>query len=274
MEGNRIEVEVDGSPTPSIQWLKNGQEVKDDLSDGKKHALVVSPTESSSNYSVIVKSGDQSSSSDQISGNVTIRSDPALKDVTVHLNTEVILTVNTSEYNRSDITWSKESVTSGTAESRSASYKLQVTQTSEKIAAPAPTTPSEPVVKPKIKRGLSDVSAIQNQKDTELVVETETSISESSSSKESRAVKWFVDDIEIVEIDTRYKIVTEESSGTYKLIVKEANEGTAGLYKCKISNEAGYSETSAEFTVSSKPEFMQELEDREALEGKAIFSPS
>lgn len=272
MDGTRIEVEVDGSPTPSIQWLKNGEEVKDDLSDGKKHALVVSPSDSSSNYSVIVKSGDQSSSSDQISGNVTIRSDPALKDVTVHLNTEVILTVNTSEYNKSDITWSKESVTPGTGESRSASYKLQVTQTSEQIAAPAATTPNEPVVKPKIKRGLSDVSALQNQKDTELIVET--SISESSSSKESRTVKWFIDDIEIVEIDTRYKIMTEESSGTYKLIVKEANEGTAGVYKCKISNEAGYSETSAEFTVSSKPEFMQELEDREALEGKAIFSSS
>lgn len=270
MDGKRIEVEVDGSPRPSIQWLKNGQEVKDDLSDGKKHALVVSPSDSSSNYSVIVKSGDQSCSSDQISGNVTIRSDPALKDVTVHLNTEVILTVNTSEYNKSDITWSKESVTPGTADSRSASYKLQVTQTSEQIAAPVATTPNEPVVKPKIKRGLSDVSALQNQKDTELIVET--SISESS--EESRAVKWFVDDIEIVEIDTRYKIVTEESSGTYKLIVKEANEGTAGVYKCKISNEAGYSETSAEFTVSSKPEFMQELEDREALEGKAIFSSS
>ena len=270
MDGKRIEVEVDGSPTPSIQWLKNGQEVKDDLSDGKKHALVVSPSDSSSNYSVIVKSGDQSSSSDEISGNVTIRSDPALKDVTVHLNTEVILTVNTSEYNKSAITWSKESVTPGTAESRSASYKLQVTQSSEQIAAPVETTPSEPVVKPKIKRGLSDVSALQNQKDTELIVET--SISESSSSEES--VKWFVDDIEIVEIDTRYKIVTEESSGRYKLIVKEANEGTAGVYKCKISNEAGYSETSAEFTVSSKPEFMQELEDREALEGKAIFSSS
>lgn len=266
MEGKRIEVEVDGSPKPSIQWLKNGQEVKDDLSDGRKHALVVSPSDSSSNYSVIVKS----SSSDQISGNVTIRSDPALKDVTVHLNTEVILTVNTSEYNKSDITWSKESVTPGTGESRSASYKLQVTQTSEQIAAPAASTPSEPVVKPKIKRGLSDVSALQNQKDTELIVET--SISESS--KESREVKWFVDDIEIVEIDTRYKIVTEESSGRYKLIVKEANEGTAGVYKCKISNEAGYSETSAEFTVSSKPEFMQELEDREALEGEAIFSSS
>ena len=268
MDGKRIEVEVDGSPTPSIQWLKNGQEVKDDLSDGKKHAVVVSPSDSSSNYSVIVKSGDQSSSSDQISGNVTIRSDPALKDVTVHLNTEVILTVNTSEYNKSDITWSKESVTPGTGESRSASYKLQVTQTSEQIVAPAASTPSEPVVKPKIKRGLSDVSALQNQKDTELIVES--SISESS--KES--VKWFVDDIEIVEIDTRYKIVTEESSGRYKLIVKEANEGTAGVYKCRISNEAGYSETSAEFTVSSKPEFMQELEDREALEGKAIFSSS
>ena len=269
MDGKRLEVEVDGSPTPSVQWFKNGQEVKEEFSDGHKHALVVSPSDSSSNYSIIVKSGKSTLpvSNDEVSGNVVIRSDPVLKDVTVHLNSEVILTVNTSEYNKSDITWSKEPAPQSTAETRTASYKLQVTQTSEASVAP-PAAPKEPVVKPKIKVGLSNVSALQNQKDTTLTVETETIISEINSSSEKRTVKWFVDDIEIVEIDTRYKIVTEETSGTYKLIVKEANEGTAGIYKCKIANEAGYDETSAEFTVSSKPEFMQELEDREAMEGE------
>lgn len=261
MDGKRLEVEVDGSPTPSVQWFKNGQEVKEEFSDGHKHALVVSPADTGSNYSITVKSGSSEQPNDQNSGNVVIRSDPVLKDVTVHLNSEVILTVNTSDYNKSDITWSKESATPATAESRTASYRLQVTQISEVSTVP-PTGIKEPVIKPKIKRGLSNISALQNQTDTELLVETETS-SEST-------VKWFIDDIEIVDIDTRYKIVNDKSSGTHKLIVKEANEGTAGIYKCKVANEAGYDETSAEFTVSSKPEFMQELEDREALEGEYV----
>lgn len=86
MDGKRLEVEVDGSPIPSVQWFKNGQEVKEEFSDGHKHALVVSPTDKSSNYSITVKSGSSEQPNDQTSGNVVIRSDPVLKDVTVHLN--------------------------------------------------------------------------------------------------------------------------------------------------------------------------------------------
>lgn len=262
MDGKRLEVEVDGNPTPTVQWFKNGQEIEEEFSDGHKHALVA--TDSTSSYSIVVKSG---TTYNVTSGNVMIRSDPVLKNVAVHLNSEVILTVGTTEYNKSDISWSKVSTTPGISDTKTTSYKLEVVQVSELPAAPLAPPPKAPVAKPKIKRSLSNVSALQNQTDTELIVETEMITTNESSSETTRTVKWFIDDIEIVEIDTRYKIVNEESSGTYKLIVKEANEGTAGVYKCKIANEAGYDETSAEFTVSSKPEFMQELEDREALEG-------
>lgn len=117
----------------------------------------------------------------------------------------------------------------------------------------------ETVTKPKIKRGLSNIIASDGQKDTELSVDVDMS-SESS-------IKWFIGDVEITETDTRYKIVNDKSSGACKLIVKEANEGTSGVYKCKVSNEAGSDETSATLSVSSKPKFTKELKDQEAREG-------
>lgn len=127
--------------------------------------------------------------------------------------------------------------------------------------------PEEPVAKPKIKRGLSNINADHGQKDIELTVETEAA----SGTEKSRQVKWFIGDIEITETNKKFKIVNDESSGAHKLIVLEANEETAGLYRCQISNEAGSDETSAALAVSRKPEPKPEPVEEPAAPGLLPF---
>lgn len=125
--------------------------------------------------------------------------------------------------------------------------------------------PKPPVVKPSITNGLSGVNALQGQKDLEFNVQTDPAGADGSPS----TVKWYVNDEEISETDPKYQIVKDDLTGAYKLIVKEANDGTAGTYKCQITNEAGCAETSSELSVSSKPEFSLGLEDHEAPEGQS-----
>lgn len=121
----------------------------------------------------------------------------------------------------------------------------------------------KPGKKPVFTSTLSDVSALHDQEN--ITLEVGVSVEDGQPK-----VRWFIDDIEIVEIDGRYLITSEDGGAKHKLLIRVADEGTAGTYKCVASNDDGESETSAEVTVSSKPEFMQGLEDRESLEGESI----
>jgi len=100
---------------------------------------------------------------------------------------------------------------------------------------------------------------MQDEVDIELTVELDK---ESASTSETK-IRWFIDDIEIIEADNRFKMVSE-SSYIFKLIIRKADEfRTVGRYKCVATNRFGSSETSAKFDVHSPPKFIESLTDKE-----------
>lgn len=66
-------------------------------------------------------------------------------------------------------------------------------------------------VKPKITSGLKDINATVDQADITLSVTTEASALKPN-------VRWYIDDIEIVELDKRYQLKPEPEANKYSLV--------------------------------------------------------
>ncbi|KAI1285841.1 Muscle M-line assembly protein unc-89 [Halotydeus destructor] len=115
--------------------------------------------------------------------------------------------------------------------------------------------------KPVLKRTLYDAEIAHDSNDFELCVEVE----EQPLVPE---VKWFLNQDELTDTDERFEIRIENSC--YKLILKRANENTAGHYKCSISNEFGQVESECSVSVHLKPAFVKELENHEVVEGSSL----
>ncbi|MFH4975264.1 hypothetical protein AB6A40_001973 [Gnathostoma spinigerum] len=77
------------------------------------------------------------------------------------------------------------------------------------------------------------------------------------------SVEWFKNGVP-VNIDNIHVIEKKEESGTYTLIIKEATAKDEGTYSCKATNALGTTESVAKFavtTITVAPEFTQKEED-------------
>ena len=293
---------INSSPESQVKWFLNGKQISKDnkdkfeiISDGNKHTLRIKEVSMahSGNYSC---SAENSEGKSETSAKFTVTSKAKitkkLQDISLsELGTSISLSVTVEGSPKPDVKWTKDGTTVTESEriqikeessGISVSYTLYIKESSASDVGLWEFTASnvfgsdssqsrvshDKGSKPCFKKGLSSVSALHQEQDIQFSVQLQEPEEASAAAKTN--VRWFIDDIEIVEVDTRYEMSAEEASQTYKLVVKTADEGTAGTYKCKASNDKGEAETSAELTVSSKPEFMQGLEDRDSLEGESI----
>ena len=270
-----LSVSVEGLPTPDIEWSLSGSILS--LEDEDRYQLTTEKTRRGFTYSVSITEstyddmGLYECTATNCFGSVSTSASVSCKSVKEEkvekeeekeekenlLEKEKIPQKEVVEEEK------KEEVKEKETEEESKKTEVEAEKTEEKAAAGS--SKKKSTRKPVFSSELSDVSALQNEEN--ILLEVGISLEDG---EEEPKVRWFIDDVEIVEMDGRYQITSEDGGAKHKLLIRVADEGTAGVYKCVASNENGDSETSAELTVCSKPEFMQGLEDRESLEGESI----
>lgn len=290
-----LTVEVTGSPSADVTWLFNGKPISDSsvsasfevVKSGDKSSLKIKEitAECEGVYSCIASNN---CGSEETSAKLTVIAKPSfrtpLKDIKIELGTKLILETVVEGKPEPSVSWTKDGTEMGATAKistekvgQSTKYTLEVTNTTNSdlgkyelkasncfgSATTIATVTCDSSDTITFKKGLQDKSVLQDETNIELSVELEPTTNKPK-------VRWFIDDIEIVEEDSRYTRADNDATGSHTLIVKKADEGTAGKYKCVASVDSSESETSSELLVSSKPEFMQGLEDREALEGESI----
>jgi hypothetical protein len=246
---------VEGLPTPDVQWFHNGTEIDSDSEARIK--LTKEKTDRGYTYSLSVTEsvsedlGEYECRASNCFGTVSSRASVTSASVAVEEEEEVV---------------KKEEIQEEEEVKIDESVKEVVVEEEEKVDDESGKTEEvgrKKKKKPVFTTSLDNVSALHDEENITLEVAVSLEDGEPK-------VRWFIDDIEIVEQDGRYLIMKEDGGAKHKLLIRVADEGTAGVYKCIASNEDGESETSGELIVSSKPEFMQGLEDRESLEGESI----
>ncbi|CAH1393217.1 unnamed protein product [Nezara viridula] len=81
-------------------------------------------------------------------------------------------------------------------------------------------------------------------------------------------IEWFHNDKELSE--KQENITFTEHDSTYTLVLKDVTRDCSGKYTCKVTNDYGSNETSADLTVLCKPKFKKPLEDVTVNEGDTL----
>lgn len=289
-----LTVEITGSPEAEVTWMLNGEPIDSSTSaaftiikgDGKCSLKIKEVTaDCEGEYTCIASN---SCGREETSGKLTVIAKPSfsspLHDMKVELQSTIILSTVVEGKPEPTITWTKDGVDitesakissekvgqsikctlelANVTNDELGKYELKASNCFGSATTIASITcdSREKII---FKKGLQDKSVLQDECNIELTVELEPTNC-------TPKVRWFIDDIEIVEEDNRFTRCNNDETSNYTLIVKKADEGTAGIYKCVASIDSIESETSSELLVSSKPDFMQGLEDREALLNDSI----
>uniref|UniRef100_A0A0A9VUL5 Muscle M-line assembly protein unc-89 n=1 Tax=Lygus hesperus TaxID=30085 RepID=A0A0A9VUL5_LYGHE len=81
-------------------------------------------------------------------------------------------------------------------------------------------------------------------------------------------VRWFYNEQEISESSSNFSF--KEMDDNYTLIIKEVSSSSAGKYRCKIENEYGSNESTADLTVLCRPAFKTGLKNATVNEGDTL----
>jgi hypothetical protein len=115
---------------------------------------------------------------------------------------------------------------------------------------------------PKIKEQLKDVICNENDTDVQMSI--------SLDGYPKPKAKWYLGDVEITEKQYRFVEEGDENTTIFKCFIKDATIETRGKYTCKVTNEFGSEETSANVTVNCKPKIKKTLVDTEVDEGTTL----
>lgn len=95
---------------------------------------------------------------------------------------------------------------------------------------------------PRITKHLKDMTVNEHEKDVTFDVKVEAF--------PKPTVKWYLDEMEISE--TRSEFTRIESDDGMKLVIKELTSELSGQYSVKLSNDLGFTQSSAKLTVNCK----------------------
>ena len=282
-------VKVEGSPTPTIKWFHEGDQLKSPefkfVDDGNSHTLIIPKVtaEKSGKYTCEASNTEGKT---QSSGTLSVNAAPVftkkLEDINTVKGQEIRLSVTVVGHPTPKLKWFKDNqeikvdnkhikyfeedlnnytlIINSFEESDVGQYRVEATNVFGKAE-----TKSEvkTTTKPVFIKGLTDIEAKENDTNIELVVTTDHQ-------SFKPVIKWFIDESEIKKDDQRYKLTEDENNDTFKLIIKEANENVAGEYKCVAANTYGKNETTAKFFVFKMPNFITGLRNIEADEGETV----
>ncbi|XP_022920655.2 obscurin isoform X3 [Onthophagus taurus] len=282
----KMSVQVDGIPKPTIQFYKDGKEIKSTgrskiTEEGDTHTLIVEKTvlSDSGSYSVVA-----SNSVAQVSKfwNTNVYTKPrVLKKIGEHIVCSkqdlVVMSLTLESEPVPEISWFKDGQEisssdhyliendgntyilkiSGAVTTDSASYKCRAKNihgsVDDEIRVDVKTAPR--ILKP-----LTDMTVTEHDKDVTLDVKVEA--------YPKPKVKWFLDEMELSE--TRSEFTRVESDDGVQLVIKEVTTELSGVYSCKLVNELGGTETSAKLTVNCKPRIIKHLKDTTVEEGATL----
>lgn len=280
-------VQIEGSPT-SVKWLLDGKEIKDGpnykvIADDKtgiyKLQIPKVASEMAGKYTCEAINSEGKS---ECSGAMTVNSAPAftqkLKDVQTIPGEKLVLDVKVKGEPAPEVKWAKDGeeissdkiikekdgqlklIVENVSEDDSGIYSCSASNIYGEMTTDCKVDVSS---KPAFKKGLSNKEANEGES-VEFTVETMPQAFKPT-------IRWFIGDMEINESKNKFELIPDVDSDKYKLKIKSADQDTAGTIKCICTNKYGSDETSASFTVVTKPKFITKLADAEAMENDPIF---
>ncbi|XP_065300526.1 obscurin isoform X6 [Dermacentor albipictus] len=288
----KLDVEVQGAPTPDVKWYKDGQAIVEDdrvkitQPAEDKHVLIIEHTkvEDSGNYSCVISNtmGTQTGFS-AVSVNAPPKFLQKLKDYEASETENVTFRVKISGNPKPNVCWKKDGkplkpdghryqaleetenvhclIIDDVHKEDAAQYTVEIANEYGVVSDSATLTIT---CKPKFKKPLSDVECCEGETNIKITVEVEGA--------PTPKMKWSLNDSIIVE-DNSFKFQSVEESGKYTLVIKEAKADMTGELVCEAENVKGKDKCSGNFTVKSKPKIVKGLDDIDVEVGQsATFS--
>lgn len=271
----RIEVEVDGNPTPILNLTNNGKDITEEKNI-KLGTTVVGKTSQkvsieivdiklsqAGNYSLRA-TNDLSQTSEYWT--CTVHSKPvfvkSLEEEYIHGEKEtVLMTCRIDAYPESKLTWYHDETVINLKDSTKYSvscdgnaYTLKMTGVTRVDAGAysvkaenehgSATSKTKLLIKctPEITKSLKNITVTEG--------DTEVTLNVGIDAYPKPHVKWFIDGIEIEEKRNEYR--RQEDGNDYKLILKEVTTALQGSYSCVIMNDYGKLQNECKVTVNCK----------------------
>ncbi|XP_054712056.1 obscurin-like isoform X2 [Uloborus diversus] len=291
----KFNVEINGNPKPTLKWLKDGKEL---AIDGK-HIQVVE--EGANTYSLVI---NKATSSDVGTYTCELRNEHGLKassgDLNIKMTPEFVKKLTDMEciegevapvmnilvkgYPSPTIKWlledqklTEDKNYSISSEASTGSYTLKLKKVTQKIAGKytceasnemgVATTSGVISVKTTTKKPEID----QVLKPTQLVEGKPGKLTAKVSGQPKPKVTWFKDGKPITP--NSHYVVEEDEDGNITLSFDKVTAADAGTYSILASSDEGEAKSEAPVTTipaGKKPEFVQELEKQDLVEGQPL----
>ncbi|KRF85677.1 uncharacterized protein Dvir_GJ19688, isoform B [Drosophila virilis] len=288
----RMEIDVEGSPQPSISITKNGKDVSDEsnikisstsIGKGSTKVLIeISDVKlSQSGHYSIKATNDLSQTSEY--WNCTVKSKPifvkCLESEYIHGEKETVnMSVRVDAFPEPKLTWYHDNTEIKLTDTKykidcdGNTYTLKITGATRVDAGKysvkavnehgSATSETQLLMKctPELTKKLHNITVQEGESNVELVVGIDA--------YPRPHIKWFIDGI---EIDENRKDCHQSIDGNnYKLVLNDVSVNSQGNYCCKIMNDYGILEDSCSVTVNCKPKIRRPLKDVEVNEGSSL----
>ena len=275
--------QVTGTPTPKVQWFKEGIElIENKKVDKDVHSLTIVTASEENSGEYTIKATNTAGTA--FSGcTVTVVDSGAhfeapmfverFEEVTIKQNETIKLTAKVTGTPTPDITWLRNNkplqpsdkikpefdgenltltIFKADSETDSGDYKCLAANIVGKALHGAKITID--VDKVKFTKTLHKTYTVEENKTTTLECETSHSV----------PTKWFHNNKELSGMD--HRIIVHEAR-VHKLVIRSSSFEDAGTYKCVVKDQS----TDTELKVTeAKPEFLRKLEDLESNELETV----
>ncbi|XP_067145351.1 LOW QUALITY PROTEIN: obscurin-like [Centruroides vittatus] len=284
----RFEVEVEGKPTPEVKWYKDGQQLSESdrikmLQEKEEiFAMMIDKVkpEDSGNYSCVLtnESGSQAGYS-----NLVVNAPPSftkeMKNVECSEEETVSFSLKVSGNPKPTLKWLKDGKELNVdgrhvkVTEEDNTYTLTIDKVKKedvgKYACEIANAHGKATTcgnlstkgKPEFTKKLSDKEVKEGDVNVEFNVVVKGS--------PTPTVKWSVNGNVVTE-KKNYKLVSEESKGSYTLKIEKVTLEESGKYTCEASNPQGSASTSGILTVCKPLSFTQTLKNTEVSKGEKV----
>ncbi|KAG8183020.1 hypothetical protein JTE90_017107 [Oedothorax gibbosus] len=115
--------------------------------------------------------------------------------------------------------------------------------------------------KPVIKKALEDKEVTEGDTNVELIVE--------ANATPAPTIKWYLNGTELASGDS-YDVISDESKGIYKLILKKVTSSMIGEVRFEVTNPSGKAECKGKVSLLKKPVFLKQMSDITICEGDSL----
>ncbi|XP_055374379.1 obscurin isoform X3 [Condylostylus longicornis] len=288
----KVEIEVEGSPSPTLKISRDGKEVTENERIKITRTEIAKSTEKvvlQIEKCILEDAGSYSiTATNEISQvsefwKTTVNSKPIivkhLEKEYIHGEKEdVVMSCRCDAFPVAKVKWFQDGVEISEKDSRFVKtvdgncYTLKISGVTRVDAAKFSVSfenefgkaVDETVLKikcpPEFKQKLKNIVVTEGDTNTELKVSVD--------GYPRPHIRWFIDGLEIDE--NRKEFIKKEEGDDYKLIIKEAQVNMNGRFSCSLMSDYGKLESECFVTVNCKPKIRKPLTNVEVNEGESI----